>query len=113
MLKTLTLLTRQTSTIDEKGLIEYANKWANDREESDSENMYYVDVFDSRNNKSYKVFSDKAKDTYKITNEMFGIDGVIYLSDVVDEVNTLKELIDNFEVPESSETISRKRISLV
>lgn len=87
----LKLIVRQNSTISKQDLIHIAKKWANDREHKESENSFYVNVFDSRDTKSYYVFSDASTKVYEIANSLYEIKGVVYLSNVVDDVAILKK----------------------
>ena len=87
----LKLIVRQNSTISKQNLITIAKDWANDREHKESENSFYINVFDSRDTKSYYVFSDGATKTYEIANSLYDIQGVVYLSSVIDDVAILKK----------------------
>jgi len=57
--------------------------------------IWYAEIFDSRTNKTYKVFCDYATNLYKIDNSYKCengevIKGIIYLSEVIDEIEKLK-----------------------
>ena len=105
-LKRLDLLVRGNSTISQDGAVEFAKNWSNRRQESDTnkdENgdyilEFYVDLYDSRTNKGWKVFSDVATQNRAIENTYTKengevIEGVIFTLPFNDDVNNLQNQI--------------------
>ena len=105
-LKRLDLLVRGNSTISQDGALEFAKNWSNRRQESDTnkdENgdyilEFYVDLYDSRTNKGWKVFSDVATQNRAIENTYTKengevIEGVIFTLPFNDDVNNLQNQI--------------------
>ena len=91
-LKKLDVMIRQNSTISQDDAIKWTKNWLNFRQEDSSNkddngnyiNDYFADLFDSRDNSSWKIFSDVAaknrdvKNTWT-TKDGKKITGVIYV----------------------------------
>jgi len=99
----LDVIVRGNSEIAQDKAIKWTKNWVNDRQEATSNKdedgnyikEFYADLFDSRTNKSWKVFSDVATKNRSIENEYKCEDGkiikgIIYLSEVIDEIEKLK-----------------------
>lgn len=91
-LKKLDVMIRQNSTISQDDAIKWTKNWLNFRQEDSSNkddngnyiNDYFADLFDSRDNSLWKVFSDKAAEERNIQNTWVTqnnekIIGVIYV----------------------------------
>ena len=100
----LDVIVRGNSTITQDGAVKWVKDWVNRRQE-DTKNKdeegnylreYYADLFDSRYNKSWKVFSDVATksreiENYYITSDNEEIKGVIFTSPFI--VGKTEEII--------------------
>ncbi len=89
----LDVIVRGNSTVTQDYAVKWTKNWVNKRQEEDEnkdENgkylkEYYADLYDSRTNKSWKVFSDVATENRAIENEYVCengeiIKGVIFTS---------------------------------
>jgi len=104
----LDVIVRGNSTITQDDAIKWTKNWVNDRQkEKQNKNFngsyrreYYADLFDSRTNKSWKVFSDVATKNRVIENEYICennevIKGVIFTSPFL--VGIAKEVLIDSE----------------
>ena len=96
------VMVRQNSKATIDYLIEKYKRVMNTFQEADKNKVngkyvfiWYAEIFDSRTNKSWKVFCDYATELFNIENIYItktkqSIKGVIYISSIVDEVENLK-----------------------
>lgn len=84
-LKLLNVMVRQNSTVTQDFAIEWTKDWLNNRQ-NDSSNKdsqgnyiynYFADLFDSRDNSSWKIFSDVAQEENDIANSWTTKDGKV------------------------------------
>ena len=100
----LDVLIRGNSKVTQDFAVKWTKHWVNSRQEADDNidsngeyiKEFYADLFDSRTNKAWKVFSDVATENRSIENSYTCEDGevikgVIYLSQVVDEIEKIKQ----------------------
>ena len=64
----LDVIVRGNSTITQDDAIRWTKNWVNRRQEKNKEVEYYADLYDSRSNRSWKVFSDVATQNRAIEN---------------------------------------------
>ena len=81
----LDVIVRGNSTITQDDAIRWTKNWVNKRQEKNKEVEYYADLYDSRSNRSWKVFSDTAIKNRAIENSYVCengeiIKGVIFTS---------------------------------
>jgi len=110
----LDVIVRGNSTITQDNAVKWVKNWVNERQEADNNKdsngnylrEYYADLYDSRSNKSWKVFSDVATKNRVIKNEYIcenneTIQGVIFTSPflvgisaevVIDNENGIKHI---------------------
>jgi hypothetical protein len=104
-LKRLDVLIRGNSNISEDDAIAWCKKWANERQNSDDnldkdgnqKEAFYIDLFDSRNSNSFKVFSDVATNEREIKNtyttstgeEIEGVITVFVKKNLINEIVTM------------------------
>ena len=87
----LDVLVRGNSSISQDDAVKWVKNWVNDRQESDKNkdedgnyiHEFYSDLYDSRTNKGWKVFSDVATQNRSIANSYecedgTSVEGVIY-----------------------------------
>jgi len=81
----LDVIVKGNSTITQDGAVEFTKNWVNNRQEA-SNNIdengnyikeFYADLYDSRTNKAWKVFSDVAAKNKRISNNYVKNDGTI------------------------------------
>ena len=107
----LDVLVRGNSTVSQDYAVKWAKNWVNSRQEADDNidsngeyiKEFYADLFDSRTNKAWKVFSDVATKNRSIENEYICDDGevikgVIYTLPFGDDVAALKEEIETLKI---------------
>jgi hypothetical protein len=107
----LDVLVRGNSTISQDDAVKWTKNWVNDRQEADNNKdedgnyikEYYADLYDSRTNKGWKVFSDVATKNRSIKNEYICendevIKGVIYTLPFSDDVVALKKEIEALKI---------------
>jgi len=117
-LKKLDVMIRGNSTISQDAAIKWTKNWLNNRQNDDSNKDsngnylydYFADLFDSRDNSLWKIFSDettKSNDigNYWVTKNGEKIEGVIYTfsKSIVNEMVTPKinyEILD-FQLQEN------------
>lgn len=123
----LDVLVRGNSTISQDGAVDFTKNWVNDRQEADSnkdENgnyikEFYADLYDSRTNKAWKVFSDVATESKKINNSYTKedgtvIDGVIYTLPFMELIEALQVRIAFLEAQlQDVETQEEKEIKIL
>ena len=99
----LDVIVSRNSTISTDGAISWSKKWVNNRQNADDNKDkngkylkdYYADLFDSRDNSSWKIFSDVAAENYTINNSWTtddnkSIKGVITVSNP----ETIREIVE-------------------
>jgi hypothetical protein len=110
-LKKLDVMIRQNSTVTQDYAIQWTKNWLNFRQEDKSnkdENGnyiydYFADLFDSRDNSSWKIFSDIAaknrdvKNTW-VTQDGKEIKGVIYTFSKSIVIDMVSPLIPKYEI---------------
>jgi len=110
-LKKLDVMIRQNSTVTQDYAIEWTKNWLNFRQE-DSSNKdengnyiydYFADLFDSRDNSSWKIFSDVAAKNRDVQNTWTTKDGkkitgVIYTFSTSIVVNMVQPYIPKYEI---------------
>jgi len=87
----LDVIVRGNSTISQDDAIRWVKNWVNTRQEKNREVEYYADLYDSRTNKSWKIFSDIATinrdiQNYYICENGEKITGVIQTSPFTQEI---------------------------
>lgn len=107
----LDVLIRGNSKVSQDYAVKWTKDWVNSRQEADDNidedgnyiKEYYADLYDSRTNKGWKVFSDAATENRAIENKYFCEDGevikgVIYTLPFGDDVASLKEEIETLKI---------------
>ena len=110
-LKKLDVMIRQNSTVTQDYAIKWTKDWLNYRQEDDEnkdENGkyiydYFADLYDSRDNSTWKVFSDEAGDNRNVQNSWITKDGeeikgVIYVLSSTIIQNIVKPIIPKYEI---------------
>jgi hypothetical protein len=101
-LKKLDVLIRGTSTITTCDAIKWCNSWANDRQDSEDnkdENgdyieEFFIELFDSRDGSTFKLFNDYSTEIRDIDNsyvcsngdEIKGVITVLIKADLIEEI---------------------------
>ena len=65
----LDVIVRGNSTISQDDAVKWTKSWVNKRQKKESQKEFYADLYDSRTNKSWKIFSDVATKNRVIENE--------------------------------------------
>ena len=107
----LDVLVRGNSTVSQDYAVKWTKNWVNDRQEADDNKdedgnyikEYYADLYDSRTNKGWKVFSDVATENRSIQNEYICEDGevikgVIYTLPFAEDVAKLLSKIEDLQI---------------
>ena len=106
----LDVIVRGNSSATQDYAVEWTKGWVNDRQEADKNkdengeyiSDFYADLFDSRTNKAWKVFSDEAANSRSIDNAYVKedgsiIEGVIYTTpfgEMVDDLNVRLSFVE-------------------
>ena len=77
---------------------DFQERPANKNEDGSYKLVWYAEIFDSRDNKTYKIFCDYATKLYDISNTYITqgnriIKGVIYVSSFIDEIDKFKHMV--------------------
>jgi len=120
----LDVLIRGNSDISQDDAIEWTHNWVNRRQESDDNKdddgnylkEYYSDLYDSRTNRGWKVFSDVATKNRTINNSYecddgSVIKGVIYTLPFGDMVDDLSVRVSFVEAQLKQETPQDSNVS--
>jgi hypothetical protein len=107
----LDVLIRGNSKVTQDYAVKWTKEWVNSRQEADDNKdedgnyikEYYADLYDSRTNKGWKVFSDVATENRNIKNEYICEDGevikgVIYTLPFVEDIDKLLSKIENLQI---------------
>ncbi len=89
--------------------VEWTKNWVNDRQAKDDSKEYYADLYDSRTNRGWKVFSDVATENRAIANEYVKKDGSIIKGVIFTTpffVGTSKEIV--VDTPDGTKHIDYK-----
>lgn len=77
---------------------DFQERSTNKNEDGSYKLIWYAEIFDSRTNKTYKIFCDYATKLYDISNTYVTqgnrtIKGVIYVSSFIDEIDKFKYML--------------------
>ena len=81
----LDVIVRGNSTVSQDYAVKWTKNWVNQRQSQDDSKEFYADLYDSRTNRAWKVFSDIATKNRAIDNEYITkngetLKGVIFIT---------------------------------